>query len=284
MPHWHKSVNLCIRSQIRSKLIRLMQINNADVLRSLKEAILHIACEGMSDVLSTVNTNLDRIELNTATTISLFNANDTKAIVNALKTYLARTRMMTFHYSAAFSYLDEETGALTSANSVKICNHVRQTLDSTKNRLDNFSQTLMATMSIIESQRGIREAESVGKLTELAFFFIPITFIASLFGMNVVVGHLSRIYLSILSNATSKEFEGNLTWRIWAVTSVCCMILSYMALFRRMFWKWFPTPSAVHERLLPYLLLLLLRWYDIRELCQGWIRRRWIKICTYWER
>ena len=46
-------------------------------------------------------------------------------------------------------------------------------------------QSLMANMSIFESKRGIAEAESVTKLTELAFFFIPLTFSASIFSMQV---------------------------------------------------------------------------------------------------
>ncbi|KAL9024517.1 MAG: hypothetical protein Q9196_006459 [Gyalolechia fulgens] len=46
-------------------------------------------------------------------------------------------------------------------------------------------QSLMTAMSLVESKRGISEAESVTKLTELAFFFIPLTFAASLFSMQV---------------------------------------------------------------------------------------------------
>ncbi|KAL9599900.1 MAG: hypothetical protein Q9219_003533 [cf. Caloplaca sp. 3 TL-2023] len=45
--------------------------------------------------------------------------------------------------------------------------------------------SLMTAMSLVESKRGISEAESVTKLTELAFFFIPLTFSASLFSMQV---------------------------------------------------------------------------------------------------
>jgi hypothetical protein len=40
-------------------------------------------------------------------------------------------------------------------------------------------------MSILDSRRSIAEAESVGKLTELAFIFIPITFAASVFSMQI---------------------------------------------------------------------------------------------------
>ena len=44
---------------------------------------------------------------------------------------------------------------------------------------------LMATISIIESKRGIAESENITKLTELSFLFIPLTFSASVFSMQV---------------------------------------------------------------------------------------------------
>lgn len=46
-------------------------------------------------------------------------------------------------------------------------------------------QALRADLAVLENKRGIAEAESVGKLTELAFIFIPLTFVAALFSMNV---------------------------------------------------------------------------------------------------
>ena len=54
----------------------------------------------------------------------------------------------------------------------------------------------MANMSIVESKRGIAEAESVTKLAELAFFFIPLTFSASIFSMQVKELDASRISLA----------------------------------------------------------------------------------------
>ena len=54
-----------------------------------------------------------------------------------------------------------------------------------QHRATSSYQSLMANMSIVESKRGIAEAEGVTKLTELAFFFIPLTFSASIFSMQV---------------------------------------------------------------------------------------------------
>lgn len=73
---------------------------------------------------------------------------------------------------------------------------------------------LMATMSMIESEKAIREAESVGRLTELAFFFIPITLAAGIFGMNI------------------REFS-NPEPSVWmfVVTSIAALRVAYFVLY-----------------------------------------------------
>ena len=65
-------------------------------------------------------------------------------------------------------------------------------INSLRQRTTRSHKSLMANMSIIESKRGIAEAESVTKLTELAFFFIPLTFSASVFSMQVKELNASR--------------------------------------------------------------------------------------------
>ena len=52
-------------------------------------------------------------------------------------------------------------------------------------------QTLMATMGIVESQKAIAQAESISKLTTLAFFFIPLTLCSTVLGMNIKVSPLT---------------------------------------------------------------------------------------------
>ncbi|KAI5780453.1 hypothetical protein EDC01DRAFT_274890 [Geopyxis carbonaria] len=46
-------------------------------------------------------------------------------------------------------------------------------------------EALMSTISIIDSHAAISEAESISKLTELAFIFVPLSFTTSFFGMNI---------------------------------------------------------------------------------------------------
>ncbi|ORX97560.1 hypothetical protein BCR34DRAFT_593459 [Clohesyomyces aquaticus] len=52
-------------------------------------------------------------------------------------------------------------------------------------KIRQCSSNLRADMSLLESRRGIAEAESVTRLTELAFIFIPLSFVSSLFSMQV---------------------------------------------------------------------------------------------------
>ncbi|KAF1348189.1 hypothetical protein BDV97DRAFT_400350 [Delphinella strobiligena] len=50
---------------------------------------------------------------------------------------------------------------------------------------EKIYNSLRTEMSLIDSRRGIAEAKGVSKLTELAFVFVPITFAASVFSMQV---------------------------------------------------------------------------------------------------
>ena len=67
---------------------------------------------------------------------------------------------------------------------------------SIQKRTQSLSNSLMINMSLVESKRGIAETESVTKLTELAFFFIPLTFSASVFSMQVKEINADRLTLA----------------------------------------------------------------------------------------
>lgn len=60
-------------------------------------------------------------------------------------------------------------------------------VESLKDRTERTFGALMSSMAIVESQRAISQAESISRLTELAFFFIPLSFATSLFGMQLPV-------------------------------------------------------------------------------------------------
>lgn len=53
------------------------------------------------------------------------------------------------------------------------------------NLASDMKQTAIGTMAIQESRKSIQEAISVKRLTQLAFVFIPLSYVSSLFGMNI---------------------------------------------------------------------------------------------------
>jgi hypothetical protein len=50
--------------------------------------------------------------------------------------------------------------------------------------MDTF-QLLMSSISVLDSETSIQQARSAQKLTQLAFIFIPLSFVTGIFGMNI---------------------------------------------------------------------------------------------------
>lgn len=84
-----------------------------------------------------------------------------------------------------FIYEPEAQEARTDLLSQTLSKDTQRTLRGCMDLIDRSSHSLLAEMQIADSRRGIAEAESVSKLTELAFVFIPLSFVASLFSMQV---------------------------------------------------------------------------------------------------
>ena len=80
---------------------------------------------------------------------------------------------------------EKEDGRTSSPLVSNLLHEGKIEIANLRKRATSSYQSLMANMSIVESKRGIAEAEGVAKLTELAFFFIPLTFSASIFSMQV---------------------------------------------------------------------------------------------------
>lgn len=72
----------------------------------------------------------------------------------------------------------------------------------------------MNAAAIDESQKAISQAEGVAKLTTLAFFFVPLSFTTSVFGLNF-----------------RELSDGNhlILW-VWSITAAGTLILTYIAL------------------------------------------------------
>ena len=90
----------------------------------------------------------------------------------------------------------------------------RETKDLTERAALTF-QAMTSTMSMVESQKSIVQAETISKLTKLAFFFIPLTLTASIFGMNITVNQLKKssillvLLTCIIRNGTTSSGPGS---------------------------------------------------------------------------
>ncbi|EEU38403.1 uncharacterized protein NECHADRAFT_26045, partial [Fusarium vanettenii 77-13-4] len=73
---------------------------------------------------------------------------------------------------AAWAALKEDYAALAT----EITDHA--------NRLESIIPVVTTGMTLLENRRALAEAANVGRLTALAFFFLPLTFVAGLFSID----------------------------------------------------------------------------------------------------
>ncbi|KAK3629236.1 hypothetical protein LTR56_005112 [Elasticomyces elasticus] len=107
-------------------------------------------------------------------------------------------------------FVDFVFGAAKAPDKVqRIAGAIDNDVARAKLRLDEAYTALRADMQFTESRRSILEAQTVTKLTELAFLFIPLSFSASLFSIQV------------------KELENGVPVWTFVVTAIAMALLSY---------------------------------------------------------
>jgi len=97
----------------------------------------------------------------------------------------------------------------TELPSERLARDASQNLRNCLNLVERSSTALLTEMQIVDSRRSIAEAESVSKLTELAFVFIPLSFVASLFSMQV------------------KELSNGVPLYVFALAAVATVFIAY---------------------------------------------------------
>ncbi len=76
-----------------------------------------------------------------------------------------------------------------------------------KERITQAYTSLTSKVQISDSHRSIAEAETVTRLTELAFLFIPLSFATSIFGMQIIDGSTPvSIYIAVAMAFTSAAY------------------------------------------------------------------------------
>ncbi|KAK4116093.1 hypothetical protein N656DRAFT_223561 [Canariomyces notabilis] len=199
------------------RLIRaLKQAANCDTIlnpeRIVKTAMIEIACEDLSLVVKSISRALDDIEL------SLHKDAVLQESMSQWREQLGRWQNIFVHQSLSLQRMSKILPLLGSCSESerleKTLARLETDVEWISRRTQTTFQSAMSSIAIVESARAIKEAESVAKLTQLAFFFIPLSLVAGAFGMNI------------------KEFEEQLTWWHWVAVSAGTSAVTYCALYR----------------------------------------------------
>lgn len=127
--------------------------------------------------------------------------------------------------------------------------------------------SLMTNLSILESQRGVAQAESVTRLTEIGFVFIPLTFAASIFSMQV--------HELDPSTTSVKGFVAVAVILLLALYSIRLLIRSefFKAVRKDMVQDLRSTGGVKPSQEIPNTLVLIWTWQKSRTLLVGLITR-----------
>ncbi len=159
----------------------------------VKSAVAQLIYEDQVRVLSSMGRQLDAVEL------ALHDNGALQASMSIWRGQLGLWRNTLFHQSTALrdlsKYLTAEGFQRPDEPDLRwrLCplgarfSSLEADLGRMVSRIESTFHLLMSSMSILESERAINEAEVVSKLTHLAFFFIPLGLVAGVFGMNINV-------------------------------------------------------------------------------------------------
>ncbi|KAK0614316.1 hypothetical protein B0T14DRAFT_307287 [Immersiella caudata] len=163
-----------------------------NVFQKSQSIVRRCAFEAESKILKVLTQALDDVE------VSLSKDEVVREALDVWMGYFGRWRNTLFHQEGSLKHLRRTTRwaerlVPMSADERSLKFHAR-VLDAVieenaamLRRLDSVYHAVMSTMQIAESKRAIEEAELVSKLTHLAFFFIPLTLVTGIFGMDMIV-------------------------------------------------------------------------------------------------
>ena len=167
-------------------------IYSQGLLASLFGNVCHLLISDEDTVLRTISRYLSTIERHMMDDVKLQDSlTHWKPLIGQWKTHLNMQRNLSANLDIVISRIEKRTGGPSE--------HLRQMLTKLKadreavlNHCESTFNALMTSMSIVESGKAIVQAQEVAKLTQLAFSFIPLTFVAGIFGMNLAVSpHVS---------------------------------------------------------------------------------------------
>lgn len=117
-------------------------------------------------------------------------------------------------------------------------------LSSVKDQTEKYMQRQVASLSLTESRKAIEMTDSVKLLTQLAFLFVPLTFSASIFGVNATeLGSGSRPFSLFL--ITALAFLGATLSGLWLYRKLSNKLRRRLLRFAVLFMKWSPRVSII---------------------------------------
>ncbi|KAK5659720.1 hypothetical protein OQA88_931 [Cercophora sp. LCS_1] len=206
-------------------------VDHSSILDAITAAIVRLVLNDQAKFLAALSSALDEIELTMERGID---------VPQSWRDYPPRWRTHLFHQMESIEYLK---GVLKRENALSSAS---KRLKVMTQRVEGTYQVLMSAMSILESEKAIEQAEVVTRLTNLAFLFIPPTFVAGVFGMNI------------------NEFENKLTWWIWVAITVGITAFAYIVRYRqRLTTAVRHAPSTVRALRWDMLVAQLRRWTQV---------------------
>jgi hypothetical protein len=96
-----------------------------------------------------------------------------------------RTSVTRFIYDTSGRHPLSESDSNMSHDFWVLAPRARQRISAVIKRTEEVDTALRAELSVLESRKQLLESSSVARLTELAFVFVPLSFVASTFSMQV---------------------------------------------------------------------------------------------------
>ncbi|KAK3299816.1 uncharacterized protein B0H64DRAFT_447737 [Chaetomium fimeti] len=215
------------------------------IVEAVIDTIVAIVLEDQRKLLASISKALDEIELSMG--------KDVNSPKN-WRDFPPGWRNHLFHQSETIGYFlsrspESNTASPPTSHTPRRDRALKQAekqLEATMARLEGTYQVLMSSMSILESEKAIEQAEVVTRLTNLAFFFIPLTFVSGLFGMNL------------------NEFDKQLTVAMWVGISLGVTAAAYFIRFRRpLAIAAYQTPQTIRSMRWDMLVARMRRWTQV---------------------
>jgi len=178
-----------LHCQVLSEIQARLNANNEINIETIIGVLLSLAHRDTEMLLIRLRQSLDELEAKLASWQHVPIGDS----VSFFRSFLAYWRMMlgrqaeSVEYMTGFVRKSPEMGSQRCPKTPSLeaeLHEISATLTLLRTRVDNTLTVLMGSLSIYESQRAIAQAAEVKNLARLAHFYLPLTVVASICGMQ----------------------------------------------------------------------------------------------------